>query len=103
MNPQLRADGWHATSVLGSLGAVAASSRFLGLGVEQTIAAIAIAASAASGLRGNFGTMVKPLHAGAAARTGVMAAQLASCGVTGAIGALEDSYGFLGTFGGSGI
>ena len=45
--------------------------------------ALAIAASEASGLKENFGTMVKPLHAGIAARNGVLAAKLAQAGMTG--------------------
>ena len=38
---------------------------------------LAVAASEASGLKENFGTMTKPLHAGLAARNGVLAALLA--------------------------
>ena len=40
--------------------------------------ALAIAASMASGIRVNFGTMTKPLHVGRAAQNGVMAAELAA-------------------------
>ena len=57
--------------------------------------ALAIAASEASGLKENFGTMVKPLHAGLAARNGVLAAQLAQAGMTASAAAFEGPQGFL--------
>src|SRR5205814_8303104 len=82
MNPSHYGRGWHCTSTLGTIGAAAAASRLLGLDVDRTGHALAIAASEASGLKENFGTMVKPLHAGLAARNGVLAAQLARAGMT---------------------
>ena len=69
--------GWHATCTLGTLGAAAACSSILGLDIEKTRMALGIAASEASGLRQNFGTMTKPFHAGLSARNGVIAALLA--------------------------
>ena len=57
--------------------------------------ALAIAASEASGLKENFGTMVKPLHAGLAARNGVLAAQLAQAGMTASAAAIDGPQGFL--------
>src|SRR5262249_46669868 len=42
-----------------------------------------------------FGTMVKPLHAGLAARNGVLAALLAQAGMTASGAALEGPQGFL--------
>jgi len=74
--------GWHETGVFGSLGAVAAASKILSLDVHQTQMALGIAASLASGLMANFGTSTKSLHAGNAARNGVLAASLASSGFT---------------------
>ena len=61
--------------------------------------ALAIAASAASGSRQNFGTMVKPLHVGQAAQIGVTAARLAQLGLEGAIDILEGSIGFYALLG----
>jgi 2-methylcitrate dehydratase PrpD len=87
--------GWHATSTLGTLGAVAACARLLNLDVGGTKTALGIAASLASGLQQNFGTMTKPLHAGWAARNGVVAAELASRGFTADPRALEGESGFL--------
>jgi 2-methylcitrate dehydratase PrpD len=56
--------------------------------------ALAIAASEASGLKENFGTMVKPLHAGLAARNGVLAALLAQAGLSASAEAIAGAQGF---------
>jgi 2-methylcitrate dehydratase PrpD len=91
--------GWHATAVLGVFGAVAAASRLLALSMDEIRTAIGIAASSTGGLRANFGTMTKPLHAGLAARNGVMAARLARAGWSAHQGILEARKGFLDVFG----
>jgi 2-methylcitrate dehydratase PrpD len=95
MNPRHYQRGWHCTSTIGTIGAAAAASRLLGLDAGATGHALAIAASEASGLKENFGTMVKPLHAGLAARNGVVAALLAQAGMTASRAAIEGSQGFL--------
>ena len=56
---------------------------------------LAIAASSASGIRVNFGSMTKPLHVGRAAQNGVMAAELAARGFTGGKDALDPPVGLL--------
>jgi 2-methylcitrate dehydratase PrpD len=91
--------GWHATAVLGALGAVSAAGWLLGLGLEKMRAAIGIAASMTGGLQANFGTMTKPLHAGLAARNGIMAARLAQAGWSANQNILESSKGFFEVFG----
>jgi len=95
MNPRHYQRGWHCTSTLGTIGAAAAAARLLGLDVTATGHALAIAASEASGLKENFGTMVKPLHAGLAARNGVVAALLAQAGLTASRAAIDGPQGFL--------
>jgi 2-methylcitrate dehydratase PrpD len=95
MNPRHYQRGWHCTSTLGTIGAAAAASRLLGLDAASTGHALAIAASEASGLKENFGTMVKPLHAGLAARNGVVAALLAQAGMTASAAAIDGPQGFL--------
>jgi 2-methylcitrate dehydratase PrpD len=57
--------------------------------------ALALGSSMASGLRENFGTMTKPLHAGRSAENGVTAAQLAKRGFTSAKGILEAKRGLF--------
>ena len=92
--------GWHPTGPLGALGAAAAASRILNLDARQSAMAVSLAASQAAGLRGNFGTMTKPFHAGAACRTGVTSARLVQAGFTAAEDALESRFGFLNAFSG---
>jgi 2-methylcitrate dehydratase PrpD len=87
--------GWHPTSTFGTLGAAAACARLLQLNADCTQAALGIAASLASGARRNFGSMTKPLHAGWAARNGVVAATLASAGFTADAEALEAPDGWM--------
>jgi 2-methylcitrate dehydratase PrpD len=95
MNPRHYQRGWHCTSTLGAIGATAGVSRLINLDPRAASHAIAIAASEASGLKENFGTMVKPLHAGLAARDGVLAALLARSGLTASALALDGPQGFL--------
>src|SRR5499426_1029005 len=99
MNPPHYEKGFHATGTLGTMGASAAASRLLGLDAGQTRAALSLAASQASGLKENFGTMTKPFHAGHAARSGVLAALLARDGFTASEQALEGPQGFLAVLG----
>jgi 2-methylcitrate dehydratase PrpD len=95
MNPSHYTRGWHCTSTLGVIGAAGGVSRMLGLDADQATHALAIAASSASGLKENFGTMVKPLHAGLAARDGFVAAQLAAAGLEGSALAIDGPQGML--------
>ena len=98
MNPRHYQRGWHCTSTLGAISAAAGSARLLGLDAAATTHALAIAASSASGLKENFGTMVKPLHAGLAARDGALAALLAKTGLTGSAHAIDGPQGYLQAF-----
>ncbi|MFC2000991.1 MmgE/PrpD family protein [Chloroflexota bacterium] len=93
--------GWHNTSTVGTMGATVAAAKMLRLTGEQTAIALGIAASEAGGLRQNFGTMTKPLHAGIACRNGVMSAILAGKGFTASENILEVPAGY-GTMFGSG-
>lgn len=95
VNPSHYGRGWHCTSTLGSIGAAAAAARVLALDEDATARAISIAASCAAGLKENFGTMVKPFHAGLAARNGVLAALLAAEGFSASETALDGPQGFI--------
>jgi 2-methylcitrate dehydratase PrpD len=95
MNPRHYTQGWHCTSTLGTIGAAAAAARLLGLDRDAIARCLAIAASEASGLKENFGTDAKPLHAGLAARNGIVAALLARSGITASPRALDGPQGFL--------
>jgi 2-methylcitrate dehydratase PrpD len=96
MNPRhYHQRGWHCTSSIGTLGAAAAVARVLGLDAPAARHALGIAASSACGLKENLGSMVKPLHAGMAARNGVAAAQLAHRGFTASPHAIDGPQGYL--------
>jgi 2-methylcitrate dehydratase PrpD len=95
--------GFHPTAVMGALATAAACARLRKLGPEKTAHAIAIAASLASGLVANFGTMTKSLHAGRAAQSGVLAARLADRGFTASLDVLEHKTGFLRAHSPSGV
>ena len=82
LNPPHRKRGWHATSTTGSLGAAAASARLLHLDATQTAMALSLATSTAGGFMSQFGTMAKPLHAGHAAKGGILSACFAEDGMT---------------------
>ncbi|HEY1972134.1 MAG TPA: MmgE/PrpD family protein [Pseudonocardia sp.] len=86
--------GYHKPSVYSVFGATAAAARLLRLDPAEVGHALGIAASQAGGLRVNFGTMTKPMHAGNANRTGVEAALLARSGFTASPEALEGRYGW---------
>ena len=86
--------GFHSTGTIGAVAAGAAASKILGLPSVKVSNALGIAASGASGLRQNFGTMTKSWHAGHAASTGVMAALLAQKGYDASGQALDGKAGF---------
>ncbi|HXH82288.1 MAG TPA: MmgE/PrpD family protein, partial [Candidatus Tectomicrobia bacterium] len=98
VNPEHYTRGWHATSTIGTIGCAAAAARVLALDAAQTQHALGLAASLASGLKENFGSMAKPFHAGHAARNGVFAAMLAREGFTTSASALEGRQGWAAAF-----
>ena len=92
---KLHEKGWHASSVTGVIGAAAGSAYILGLNEERTRNAIGIAASMASGVRENFGTLTKSIHIGKTAEDGLRAALLAEGGFTSSKAALEGKEGYI--------
>ena len=92
--------GFHSTGTLGTFGAAASTAKLLKLTPPQTAHALGIAASMSSGIRVNFGSMTKPLHAGRASENGVTAAELASRGFTAGDHALDGEWGFFQVLGG---
>lgn len=91
--------GFHATGTVALFCGVAALARHAGLDTEKTRLAIGVAASTASGLQANFGTMTKPFHSGWAAQSSVAAVQLVQDGFTASNTVLEADRGFLATYG----
>ncbi len=94
--------GFHAPGTTGPFGAAIACAHLYKLDLEQTLNAIGIAGSLASGLRqfskSPSGGMVKRLHFGRAAEGGVLAAGLAARGFDGPHDILEGEAGFLKVF-----
>jgi len=91
----LHSKGWHPTCIYGAVAAAAACASLRKLDAETAATALAIAASEASGVSANFGTMMKPLQVGRAAQSGALAARLAAAGLTAAPDALEHRNGYL--------
>lgn len=95
--------GWHPTPVLGAVGAAAACAKMLKLGNRETAMALGIVASLTCGIMSNVGTMTKPVHAGNAARNGVLAGELAQKGFTGNQNIYEGKGSFCRVFSGGEI
>lgn len=92
--------GFHPQGTSGVFVAAATAGRILGLSADQMQHALGIAGSMGAGLMAaQEGAMVKRLHAGRAAESGVRAALLARRGFTGIMDVLEAGYGgFLSSF-----
>lgn len=84
--------GFHSTATLGTIAAAAACARFVGAGAQDTAVILGIAATQASGLRAQFGSEAKPLHAGLAAQAAVSATLLALSGFHGQADKVLDAF-----------
>ena len=93
-------NGFHPQGTTGVFAAAATAGRLAGLDADRMRHALGIAGSMAAGLMAaQEGAMVKRLHAGRAAESGVRAADLAARGFTGVEDVLEAPYGgFLSSF-----
>ena len=99
---ELRRRGFHPTSLYGCPAAAAAAGNVLGLDPEQLAAALGLAAANAGGLTQHFGTWGKAIHAGNAARSGVVSTLLARKNYVADLEAIEGEYGFFSALHGSG-
>ncbi|WP_034945746.1 MmgE/PrpD family protein [Erwinia oleae] len=93
--------GWHGTSTVGCIGTAAGVAWLKGLDEAGIARSLSVAVSLASGVKGQFGTPLKPFHAGMAARNAVDAATLAASGMSGRLDILEGEMGFYQLFAGS--
>ena len=89
------ARGWHSNGILGPVAAACSASKTLDLSIEQTRAAIGLAAGSCGALTRDGGTMAKPFRVGQAAATGMTCALLAKEGFTSDDSALEGRYGLI--------
>ena len=94
------AQGWHSGATLGVFSSAAGTARGLKLNPEQTVHALGIAGTQSAGLMAaQYGAMVKRMHAGRSAQSGLYGALLAQRGFTGIENVLESEYGgFCTTF-----
>jgi 2-methylcitrate dehydratase PrpD len=99
--PRHYEDGFHSTGTCGVFGSAIAASKLHGFNPEETVRVMGIGGSQAAGLRENFGTMMKPFHAGHAAEVGIYSADLAALGWTATDKILEAPRGFFHAYGGS--
>ncbi len=92
--------GWHSGATVGVFSAVSGAAHALKLSADATVHALGIAGTQSSGLMAaQFGAMVKRMHAGRAAQSGLYAALLAAQGFTGIVDVFEAPYGgFCTTF-----
>ncbi|WP_375000953.1 MmgE/PrpD family protein [Aeromicrobium sp. CTD01-1L150] len=93
---------FRATGAFGPMAAAGAAASILGLDIDGTRRALALAASTSGGTTESFdaGTQEWHFQPGQAAQAGVIAADLARLGVPGSRYAFENSGGFLGAFAG---
>ncbi|HWE78596.1 MAG TPA: MmgE/PrpD family protein [Pseudolabrys sp.] len=100
MGPQHIGQGWHSGATVGVFSAAAGASAALGLTAEQTVHALGIAGTQSAGLMAaQYGAMVKRMHAGRSAQSGLYGALLAANGFTGIVDVFESPYGgFCTTF-----
>lgn len=93
--------GFHAPGITGAFGGAVVAGKLLGLNADQMTNALGIAGSMCSGLlefTQSGGGMVKRLHFGHAAHSGILAARLALDGFTGPQTILEGKKGYLNVF-----
>jgi 2-methylcitrate dehydratase PrpD len=96
--------GFHKTSVVGPVAAALAAGVVMRLNASQIACAAGLACSMSSGVKAytaGGGGMVKRMHAGWAASSGVRAALLARDGFTAPVSALDGPHGLLDVFSGN--
>jgi 2-methylcitrate dehydratase PrpD len=92
--------GFHPTAVFGAMASAAGAAKALGLNAAQTVSALGIAGSMASGIIEYLaeGTWTKRMHAGWAAQSGIRAALMARGGFLGPRTVFEGTHGFYRAF-----
>ena len=100
MGPEHIGQGWHSGATVGVFSAAAAAAAALRLPADRVVHALGIAGTQSCGLMAaQYGAMVKRMHAGRAAQSGLYAGLLAEGGFTGITDVFESPYGgFCTTF-----
>jgi len=99
IHPVAAQRGFHNTAIAGVFGAAAGVANLAKLDSKQTLNALGLAGSFASGIREYLdeGAEVKRIHPGKAARDGLLCAEFAARGITGPSKVLEGRYGLFHT------
>lgn len=96
------ARGFHAPGLTGPFGAAIVAGKLAGVDAATLCRALGIAGSLSGGLlefaKSGDGGLVKRLHLGRAAQSGMLAVQLAQAGFDGPSTVLEGRYGFLNAY-----
>jgi 2-methylcitrate dehydratase PrpD len=98
---EMRVRGWHPTGFFGAVTSALISAKLIHLTLEESLYAAGIAASMGAGLSQNIGNMSMALHAGNAARNGIIAAMLARRGFTADRTILEGKFGLMNALAGA--
>src|SRR5262249_30113954 len=94
MGPEHIGQGWHSGATVGVFSAAAGAARALSLTPDQTVHALGIGGTQSAGLMAaQYGAMVKRMHAGRSAQSGLYGALLAKQGFTGIADVFEAPYG----------
>ncbi|MEI4790828.1 MmgE/PrpD family protein [Bacillus sp. FJAT-53060] len=91
--------GWHNTGTLGAIAAVCAIGYLKNVSQEELTKAIGFAGAQSAGMRKQFGTHMKPLQAGLAAKTAVWSMDVACLGFGGSDSVLDGENGFFSLYG----
>src|SRR5713226_1828611 len=100
MGPEHIGQGWHSGATVGVFSAAAGAAAALKLSPDKVVHALGIAGTQSAGLMAaQYGAMVKRMHAGRSAQSGLYGALLAEAGFTGIVDVFECEYGgFCTTF-----
>ena len=100
VNPSHITRGFHPTGTVGVFGATVAAAKILQLTIPQFVNALGIAGSLAAGVNEYEvdGSLVKHLHPGRAAQSGILAAELARRGLSAPSTIIEGELGFCKSF-----
>jgi 2-methylcitrate dehydratase PrpD len=100
MGPEHISQGWHSGATVGVFSAAAGAAAALRLSPDKVVHALGIAGTQSAGLMAaQYGAMVKRMHAGRSAQSGLYGALLAEAGFTGIVDVFESPYGgFCTTF-----
>lgn len=99
IGPPMLRRGYHPHAQLSNFGAAAVAAKMRGLDVDETLNALSIAMSHASGTTEytSGGGSVKRVHSGIGTRNGIRSAELAAAGITGPPAFLTGSKGWAAT------